>query len=449
MQIAILNKRTEVGDALYPVAWFEGLQLLPQHFQCTDSRIEHLMRRNADGCAPNHWGVDRLVYDEVALSSGKLRVLEVAGQFPDGLVFEYAASEHGALEFDFGSLPWSGALRIALAVPAVTYRDGASAVKRYHQHFGAPLADQADPDEKAVIGRMRPNLSLQAWGRDAGHHCQLPLVEITRTGDGFATTGYHPPTIRLVRGSAAQELATRVALRLRAAAELVKGQAVPDRLPPQYSNGMGWIMSCLVSGLVTLENVLADATAHPRELHLALCAVAGSVAPLAGCVPPSFPAYDHLDIGASIERLADFVLNNIPALRMADRLWFEMGFDTGDDGFSRVHLPENYTRNSVAIMFTLTEPDVDEQVSEWLKTALISTAGQAAQCRKLRVKGLMRKEVAAVEDLRIVVGRSQRMIIIEGLDLSKHGADRTLVMEAVPDRLGHLVADKSVVLHND
>lgn len=447
MQISILKNRTEAGDAIYPVAWFEGLQLLPQHFQCADSRMEHLLHRNALGSSPYHWGVDRLVFDEIALSSGKLRVLEAMGQFPDGLVFDFVAGEHGALEYDFGSVLRDGVLRIALAVPVSSYRDGPSSVRRFHQHFGAPVADRSDPDEKAVIGRLRPNLSLQIWKRDEGHHVQLPLVEVAVSGATFMVTGYHPPAIRLIRGSAAQDCATRAALRLRAAANLVKGQSVPDQLPLQYSNGQGWILSCLVSGLVTLDNLLADDATHPRELHLALCAVAGSLAPLAGCVPPCFPAYDHLDPGASIERLVSFVLDNVPTLRMAERLWIEIPFATSDDGFCRALLPAEYTRSTVAVLLTLTQPDVDGQVSEWLKTALISTEGQVAQCRKLRVKGLSRKEVTAIEELRIVTGRTQRMIVIEGLDLSSVG--RTIVLEAVPDRIKHLVAEKSLVLHND
>ncbi len=449
MQISILKNRTEAGDAIYPVAWFEGLQLLPQHFQCADSRVEHLLRRNALGCSPWHWGVDRLIFDEIALSAGKLRVLEAAGQFPDGLVFDFEAGESGALEYDFGSMPADGVLRIALAVPALSYRDGPSSVRRFHKHFGAPVTDQSDPDEKAAIGRLRPNLSLQIWGRDTGHHVQLPLVEVAASGDGFAATAYHPPAIRLIKGSAALDSATRAALRLRAAAELVKGLAVPDQLPLQYSNGQGWILSCLVSGLVTLENLLADGATHPRELHLALCAVAGSLAPLAGCVPPCFPAYDHLDPGLSIERLAFFVLDHIPALRMADRPWIEIPFATGEDGFCRALLPEGYKRGTVALLLALTDPDVDGQVGEWLKTALIASEGQVAQCRKLRVKGLSRKEVGGIEELGIVTGRTQRMVVIEGLDLSRHGAERTIVLETVPDRIKHLVVEMSLVLQNE
>ena len=86
------------------VCWYEGMAMLPQHFQLQALRNETLCAA-LTGCAnPWFWGVNRLQIDEAALCAGTLRILRLEAIMPDGTPVNYDISDDLSLEFDCARL---------------------------------------------------------------------------------------------------------------------------------------------------------------------------------------------------------------------------------------------------------------------------------------------------------------------------------------------------------
>ena len=445
--IEVLSADPAQRDGVAALAWFEGMQLLPQHFQYSDRRIDHLLHRYGKGCFAHHWGLDQLSIDPVALTAGTLRITQAFGQFADGLVFSHQLHQHAVLEFDFTTLYSGVPLRLVLAVPSGDFDSSVGAVTRHRQHYGTPVANSANKDEKASIARLQPQLSIQVSAPDRADYVQLPLIEIQSTAHGFEASAYHPPAVRIIARSALEKTISDVAQALRSAAEFVRGHPVPDRLPPGYSNGHGWILSCLVGGLSTLEAQISSRIAHPYDLYLALCGIAGQVGAVTGIVPPYFPGYDHFDPGSSIKVVASFILNAIPGLAPVQELTLEIPFDQQPTrGTWRVVMPANYATRSAILLIKLSPTDAALPLNEWMDGALICYASQMGRCRELRISGLPRKLTESIAAMGLASDARQCLLRIDGLDASARGEG--LVIEFAQEAAKKMVERISLVIPN-
>lgn len=434
-------------DGVSSLAWFEGMQLLPQHFQYSDRRTDHILQRYASGCFAHHWGLDHLSFDPAAFSAGILRVTQAFGQFRDGLVFSHQLHQHLPLEFNFANLHTDAPLRLALTVPISDFDSPAGAVTRHRQHYGTPIANSCNLDEKASIARLQPQLSVQVFRPEKSDYTQLPVLEVRSTAHGFEATPYHPPAVRVIAQSSLEKTIFEVGQGLRYAAEFVKGNKVPEPLPTDYSNGHGWILSCLVGGLSTLEALIASRIAHPYDLYLALCGIAGQVASVTGTVPPYFPGYDHFDPAAAINVVAGFILNAIPRLappkEQTQRIAFEQ---QSTRGTWRAVIPANYTSPNAILLIKLSQPDAAIPLAEWIDSALICYASQMGRCRELRISGFPRKRVDAVIALGLTSDVHHCLLKIDGLNAST--ARESLVIEFAQDAAKNMIEHISMVVPN-
>jgi len=443
----VLSTDPAQRDGVASLAWFEGMQLLPQHFQYSDRRTDHLLQRYAKGCFAHHWGLDQLTLDPMALAAGKLRITQAFGQFEDGLVFSHQLHQHAPLEFDFNALHADLPLRLALAVPSSDFDSPAGAITRHRQHYGTPIANSANLDEKASIARLQPQLTIQVWRPDRADYVQLPVIEIRATAHGFEASPFHPPAVRIIAQSELEKTIFDVAQALRRAAEFVRGRAVPERIPANYSNGHGWILSCLIGGLSTLEGQISSRIAHPYDLYLTLCGIAGQVAAVTGTVPPYFPGYDHFDPAAATKVVANFILNAIPGLAPVQDLTLEIPFEQQPTrGTWRVDMPTHYASQSVILLIKLTPVEATMPLNEWIDSALICYASQMGRCRELRISGLPRKRIESVTAMGLTSDARQCLLRIDGLDTSSRG--QSLVLEFAQDAAKNTIDRISLVIKN-
>src|SRR6185295_10332878 len=133
----------DIPDA---IQWHEGLLLTPQHFQQLSSRHEALVQYGTSMAAPFCWGIRRFKHDPISLPTGKLRVQELEGIMPDGLVVSHGlhgAGRDNVLEVDLKeqSLNDRG-LTVHLAVAARQGGDSNGDLRRYESFKGVPVADQ-------------------------------------------------------------------------------------------------------------------------------------------------------------------------------------------------------------------------------------------------------------------------------------------------------------------
>ena len=338
-------------------------------------------------------------------------------------------------------------LRLALALPVCNFDSSAGVVTRHKQDYGIPVANFFNMDEKASIARLQPQLSIQVWRPERTDYVQLPLIEIQSTAHGFEVTTYHPPAVRILVQSTLEKTIFDVAQALRRAAEFVRGHSVPRRLPTDYSIGHGWILSCLIGGLSKLEAKISSRIAHPYDLHLSMCDIAGQVAAISGTVPPYFPGYDHFDPAASIKVVASFIINGIPDLAPVQELTLEIPFEKQPTlGTWQIVMPAHFTSRSATLVIKLFPTDSAIRLTEWIDSALICYVGQIGRCRELRISGLPRRLVETVTALGLTSDAHQGLLHIEGLDAS--ALNESLMVEFAQDAAKTLIKSISLVIQN-
>ena len=133
----------EIPDA---IQWHEGLLLTPQHFQQLSSRHEALVQYGTSLVSPFCWGVRRFKYQQISLTPGKFRVLQLEAVMPDGLVVVHGLpnlERDGALEIDLSEKGEEIGERGVLIYLAVAARqiennraDGFPASRRHDTTFG-------------------------------------------------------------------------------------------------------------------------------------------------------------------------------------------------------------------------------------------------------------------------------------------------------------------------
>ncbi|HYR10449.1 MAG TPA: type VI secretion system baseplate subunit TssK [Longimicrobium sp.] len=307
------GQTTRYGTVPDPVAWYEGMLLAPQHFQQAALHGESLLGYHLAALSPWHWGVRRLVLDCPALRGGTLRVTELDAVMPDGLVVR---RRDGDPVLETALAPQSvaaarGVLTVHLAVrPRSSAPEATGALARQECYAGEPVPDALTGEATAEVLRLRPRLSLIVSRERPRGFVSFPLARVRQAGGAWALTDDLPPLLAL---GTAQSLRDRCAALLCA----VRGRAATLARGLRADRAMGrWgqtgpahaALAALSAALPRLEALVHAPSVHPYPVYLALCDLAGHLAPAAGSghVPPPFRGYDHDDPRRSFDSVLRF-----------------------------------------------------------------------------------------------------------------------------------------------
>jgi type VI secretion system protein ImpJ len=371
------------------IAWYGGLQLLPQHFQAWDDRLDAIFYRNLYSANPHAWGIDSFEIDSQALSAGKIRILSAAGCFPDGLIFNWNSKSDGLIEADIDVD--TDLIRYALTVPKYDFSEGATKLSRFRQIVGDPLRDRENIEEMAAITRWRPNLYLAPWQPTNSRYSQIPLVEVRRAAVGYQATDYYPPATSLLQDSSCARDVGDLTRLLRNKASQLNAPSALSALEAECNCGVQRIQTSLVAGLPKLEAQLSNA-AHPYEIFLSLSNIAGLVSTLADKLPDKFPHYEHEDPRSGIDNLIIYIRKIVDGIDLRRRLWTEIPFIlSGRDWRLQIDLQTDYNDLLIQVVFESAVSDLD--VNFWLNHTLICFDEEIERNRGARVRGLPRKLV--------------------------------------------------------
>lgn len=181
---------------LFPdtICWFEGMPLLPQHFQTQALYAAGHAALLAGAARPHYWGVLTLEQEEAGLAEGLVRITRLDAILSDGLPIRHAADDP-VLQIDVRQAFSSPdqVVTVYLAVPPL-YRGGQIDQRgaRYRQHQTQGVPDLTTGTEPAAITTWRPSLHLMT---DLGNqeYERLPLMQLRQQGGGVALTEYVPP----------------------------------------------------------------------------------------------------------------------------------------------------------------------------------------------------------------------------------------------------------------
>lgn len=391
------------------VAWHEGMQLLPQHFQLADERLDVLISRLTKSTHMHAWGVDHLCLDIPALSGGLLRILEISGAFEDGTAFAWTQDRHGALQRRVDAPAEKGTNRYALALPVTDFRDQETTVRRHLQHMGEPISDMLDTDSKAAVSQLIPNLSVRKFDRFDNRYLQLPLAEIESLQGVCRLLNFEPPSTRLrADGTAAQQMAHLIRVLRSKSAEL-GSDALARTLAGSYSGSTTPVLQSLLGTLPRLES-LVQARAHPHQLFLTLCDLSGALAWMQPETLAPTPEYDHFDpvdaILVMVERCLAHVVGIVAQstaqwqahpLRLQDGRW--IGGIPGEAGLALILKVQLHAATRAV-------------GAAWLERALICSDDEEHRYRNLRIRGYPREVVERVDELGVNASSTQLLLKI-------------------------------------
>jgi type VI secretion system protein ImpJ len=389
------------------VAWHEGMQLLPQHFQLADARLDTLISRLTMAVHMHAWGIDHLVIDMRALASGLLRIHEISGAFADGTAFAWTQDWHGPLERRVDAPTDQGVQRYALALPAMEFRDQESTVLRHRQYLGEPVSDLLDSDSKAAVSQLIPNLSLRKFDPLDNRYLQLPLVDVDCAQGACRLLGFDPPSTRLRADGPAAVRVAELAQCLRSKVAELGSDSLARTLAGKFSGSTTPVLQSLLSTLPRLEALLQSRT-HPYQLFLALCDLRGALAWMQPDILDTIPEYDHFDPARAILVLTEQCLAHVAgivakptaqwqahALKLQDKRW--LGVIPPDAG-------------GTLVLKVQLSSATHAQGAAWLERALICRDDEENRCRNLRIRGYPRELVERVDELGVNASSSQLLL---------------------------------------
>ena len=387
------------------IQWHEGMLLSPQHFQQLVLRGDRLWQYHLGLGLPYHFGVSRLRYESTQLFSGTLRITELEAVLPDSLVIAFRSGPDGDLQVDLRPHMETAKhtpVMIYLAVPAER-AGGSKGDGDLGRHLSVPgdeVDDETVSGRPMRIPRLKPRLRLHA-GQEAPppRFTALPLLAVTYKNGAFVPAEHVPPLLRVEVDSTLGELCAQVSSLIRAKAtyllEIISSPAITTK--PAVIEENRRLLSQLIVNLPPFEALLATGTTHPYALYVALTGVAGAVAAVGSQpMPPVFPAYDHLNLRRSFGEVIRYISQSLA--EGISEAFTAIPFKN-DSGLFSLNFEREWARRILILSFKGAPGASDQQITEWVASSLIGTAGRFKVLRERRLLGAARTPIDRYEGL--------------------------------------------------
>ncbi|HTG86914.1 MAG TPA: type VI secretion system baseplate subunit TssK [Pyrinomonadaceae bacterium] len=404
----------EIPDA---IQWHEGLLLTPQHFQQLSSRHEALVQYGTSLVSPFCWGVRRFKHQQISLTPGKFRVLQLEAVMPDGLVVVHGLpnlERDGALEIDLsekGEEIGERGVLIYLAVAARQIGNPNGGTSRYQAFSGDPVIDEVSAARAETIQRLKPLLTLHAGQLPPSDCVGFPIARVIYKNSSFVLDDkFIPPLLAVpatakdgdMSSAAAQrlgEMCSQMALRVRKRAMYLADEARNPGAGSRFSNEAAArsVMLSLAGGLPAFEAVLQTGCAHPFPLYVALCGLAGHIATLGtDMVPPASDPYKHNDLYASFQPVLDFIDR---AMDYGVPVAYKSFLFNYNEGAYELRFNSDWMKKKLAIGIKGERGMTETEVVRWGENCLIGSQNRIELMKTNRIRGASRQHAERVGDV--------------------------------------------------
>lgn len=374
------------------VAWFEGMQLFPQHLQIADASNRAVSARFSAFSSEPNWGYQHIALDTSLLRQGTLHLDEASGVFPDLTPFEHISKRDGALTLSLDSMAVGSEAVFALTLPVSDFTEGGTTVRRFRQALSSPVQDIFDPSERIAVPLMVPQLSVQRIDQN-GNYLYLPFVKISRTSGGFEQLGYQAPVARLDAGApCARSLQTLLAS-ARIKAEALQGVFSTRAIGPVQEAETSARIAAIWRHVLPLECAMDEGSIAPRDLYLRLLAFSGDLAAASRSAPPVPCRYRHEDIEGTLAPLRQYIDRTLDSLRVPAARTASHRLDEVGLGAWLGAIPAG-VENELVLRIEFSHHYEDASVLRWLNAATICFEADMSMCRTRRVRGFVRERIA-------------------------------------------------------
>jgi len=401
-----------------PIQWYEGMLLMPQHFQQADIRMESMMTYYMSHTFSFFWGVVQLKVNESLLTSGIFRPIELEVIMPDGLLVTSLPQTDPPLQVNLLSfrdkmeaIPYF----IYLCVP---YRRGdwtdvSGDLPRYHSIVNPNVADINTGEQAIDIPRLIPNLSLQVGLEPPAHYASLPLAQVTCDEKSFSLAEYIPPQIKVDLLSDLGQMCSQLVQQLREKLAYLqqKVQSVGDRVTKDpFFEEMEQVRLKLIVGLLPFEAALSTGKSHPFDIYQALCTLAGQISGIKyGEIPPRFKAYNHLDLRQSFSQIIEYVGKVLDEI---EESYSVIPFALNERVFS-LQLQSSWVGDRFVLGARIQPGMTEDALLNWVNNCVIVTDKNITLAKDNRVLGAQRKIVSEIPEMNLVATKGVQLFVVE------------------------------------
>ncbi len=303
-----------MNESLKPL-WLEGMFLRPQHLQQHDRWFESTLEQRVLDLSPYSWGLRSVEIDTDALAVGQFQVTAADAVLPDGSVFSTAkngmiASARQITVDDQGK-------KVYLALPLRS--SGQLELGESHQEMRRYLkratnvrnANEADkPEASIAVGALTARLVLEGESLDETAHLAIAEIDTVSTqGEVTLSESFIPPVLSAGVSARLISQVDQVRSLLRKRGEMLatntSGQGESTR------SGIVDLMALSVTNHyeVLFGHIAAAGRHAPEHVYREFIGLIGSFSAFGADNrrPPELPAYDHLDLRLTFQRLVSIL----------------------------------------------------------------------------------------------------------------------------------------------
>ena len=395
------------------VQWHDGMLLRPEHFQQADRRQEQIDQFILSRALPFYWGVSHLKIDDVLVTSGVFRVLEMDAIMPDGLVVNVYAEDGDNLELDLTVYreEFRKQKSLFVYVAVAEFRSDAASMSsdlpRYDSTESGFVVNQNTGEEAPRFPCIKPHVMLIAGEEPSGRFVYFPIAKVTQEKNNYIVDTYTPPSLEVSTTSRLGSYCLGLSRKVRNKAAFLADQIRNDQRSVFSRESKGHIRAMMAS-LLPFESLFQTESAHPYSLYLSLCAVAGEMSALRDVeVPPTFSPYNHNRIMESFKEIFDYIEYCLDALQEGYKV---ISFGQ-DDRVFKVDLERAWMTDKLTIGLKGTSYMLEKDLINWASSAVIATKDFVEGIRDKRILGAERSLMSSNKQLKLLP--SKDMILLE------------------------------------
>ncbi|MDG9883460.1 type VI secretion system baseplate subunit TssK [Pseudomonas putida CSV86] len=396
------------------VCWYEGMQLLPQHFQLQGLRAEAIAAHLARAANPWYWGVTQLSWEQPALVAGKLRILGLEATLPDGMPISIEPGEGGLPEFDLveviAAAP-DASVTLYLAVSPIWQGQRLRPLDgRWRSALSEPVPnlDNNLDDEPVQVWIPHPRLVTDASKADT---VCLPLLRISKADGGYKVMDdFIAPTPRILPESPLGQRVFQLCAMIREKCVFLGKRLQALQGDAASAEELRRQSAALWARLPEVEGLLNSRIATPQGLHGLLLGMAGSwsvLDPARGV--PAFAPLDFLDLYRGYDEVLRWMEQVLGKLRLGYRshLFKQMG------NVYEISLPSSAASQTLVIGLRMPAGTPEEGARLWLGRTIIASAAQVPELARQRRPGLAHNPMSRKDQVAYGVGDDTRLFVIE------------------------------------
>ena len=386
-----------------PVLWFEGMPLLPHHFQQEFLYHQTIAHIQLQVCGGFNYGILELEIDNLSLLRNIFKINKIFYIMPDCVIVKIDNHPHYNLEY---TLPKpdefeKNNLTLYLTIPKLisnNYFVGKYPRYRKEQYFD--IADIHSGADQIEMTKMLPNIELHSDLDLNANYTILKIAVLNVDKNLWSLNSYLPAVIKVTPTHPLYTLCSDICFNIRRKiqhlSELVYSKTanthvnlISENL--LYAQGLG-------AGLPLLEGLLLSGQAQPFQLYCALCSILGGLGLLTEKLAPPPPSiYQHEELLLTFEKLRlqiDSIVNsaiNEKILQISC---------TKENDIYTIDVIKEYKINKSFMLGFKKQPTCEEShFLSWIKNAIICDLKKTEMTLQNRTLGYQRYVLERTEDI--------------------------------------------------